>query len=385
MAAQVAKTWDDKRIKQDRLALLQEEMRRQDVGGLYITDNVYQRYALNMEVPGGKVFVPVEGQAVALVRKRDLGYVELQHDRVHDPIGKENEQDRIDGGVSTSKFAAGMLALLEELGLRDERIGIDSLSPGGFAALAHAEIDIVDASPIIERAWTIKTTDEVEIFRTVGQQYVDTVTAFRDAIRPGVTENELYTLVTKTWIEVGGEDIAQLNICAGENMNPWRRWPSEKRLAAGEFVGIDLHGRGINGLRGDAGTTFLVGNSPTQEQRDLYRRAYDYLWTNVDLMRAGRTIPEVMSMVQTVPEKYVPQLHNYNIAHGTGMGSSGYPHMNPKDDPVDDVIRLNQVLAVECYFGEEGSPVAVKLEEQIVVKDGPPEVLGGMSFDERLL
>jgi hypothetical protein len=102
-------------------------------------------------------------------------------------------------------------------------------------------------------------------------------------------------------------------------------------------------------------------------------------------MRAGRTIPEAMAMVAAVPEKYRAQLDNYNIAHGTGMGSSGYPHIDPKDDPIDDVIQLNQVLAVECYFGEEGSPVAVKLEEQIVVRDGPPEVLGGMPFDERML
>jgi len=385
VVAQLTKTWDDRRIKQDRVALLQAEMRRQNVGGLYITDDVYRRYALNLSVPGGKVFVPAEGDAVAIVRKRDLGYVQLQHDRVHPPIGKENEDERLDGGASTNKFAAGMVALLAELGLQDERIGVDSLSPSGFAALARAEIDVVDAAPIIERAWSVKTTDEVEIFRTIGQQYVDTMAAFRDAIRPGVSEIDLATVVTKTWYEVGGEDVAQLNICSGENMNPWKRWPSERKLQAGEFVGIDFHGRGINGLRGDAGTTFFVGDNPTAEQRDLYRRAYDYLWANVDLMRAGRTIADATAMVPRVPDKYLAQLENYNIAHGTGMGSSGYPHMDPKDDPIDDVIQLNQVLAVECYFGEEGSPVAVKLEEQIVVRDGAPEVLGGMPFDERLL
>jgi len=105
----------------------------------------------------------------------------------------------------------------------------------------------------------------------------------------------------------------------------------------------------------------------------------------MDILRAGRTIAEVTGLVPRDPERYVPQLHNYNIAHGVGMGSSGYPHMDPRDDPIDDVLYPNQVLAVECYFGEEGSPLAVKLEEQIVVRDGPPEVLGGMPFEERLL
>jgi Xaa-Pro dipeptidase len=385
MAVQLTKTWDDRRIKQDRVALLQVEMRQHNVGAMYLTDGVYQRYALNLQVPGGKIVVPAEGNAIALVRKRDLGYVEMQHDRVHAPIGKENEEERLDGGASTSKFAAGMVALLAELGLKDERLAVDTMTPAGFAALARAEIDLTDAAPIIERAWSVKTPDEIEIYRSVGQQYVDTMAAFRDAVRPGVTEIELATIVTRTWLEVGGEDVAQLNICSGENMNPWLRWPTERKLQAGDFVGIDLHGRGINGMRGDAGTTFLVGDDPTPAQRDLYRRAYDYMMANIDLMRAGRSIPEVHRMAPRVPDQYRSQLDNYNIAHGVGMGSSGYPHLDPRDDPIDDVLRLNQVLAVECYFGEEGTGVAVKLEEQIVVRDGPPEVLGGMPFDERLL
>lgn len=384
MVAQLTKTWDDQRIKRDRVALLQAEMRRHHIGALYISDEVYRRYSLNLSVPGGKVVVPAEGDAVALVRKRDLGYVMLQHERVHPPIGKENEEERSDGGSSVSRFARGMVALMAELGLQGELLGVDSLTPSGFTALTQAGLRLVDAAPIIERAWTVKTPDEVELYRTIGEQYVRTIDAFREAIHPGVSEIDLANVVTQTWLEVGGEDIAQLNICSAENMNPWKRWPTERKLQNGDFVGIDLHGRGINGLRGDAGTTFLVGDSATPEQRDLYKQAYDHLQARMEIMQAGRTIAEVTAMVPKVPAKYLAQLHNYNIAHGTGMGSSGYPHLDPRDEPIDDVLQPNQVLAVECYFGEEGSPLAVKLEEQIVVRDGPPEVLGGMLFEDRL-
>jgi hypothetical protein len=59
--------------------------------------------------------------------------------------------------------------------------------------------------------------------------------------------------------------------------------------------------------------------------------------------------------------------------------------MDPRKAPIDDVLYPNQVLAVESYFGEEGSPLAVKLEDQIVVHDGPPEIIGvGMPHDEHL-
>jgi len=44
------------------------------------------------------------------------------------------------------------------------------------------------------------------------------------------------------------------------------------------------------------------------------------------------------------------------------------------------------VLTVESYFGEKGSPLAVKLERMVVVRDGEPEVLDlTIALDEGLL
>jgi Xaa-Pro aminopeptidase len=212
------------------------------------------------------------------------------------------------------------------------------------------------------------------------------MTAFRDALRPGITENQLAQVATSAWYAASGEDVAQLNVCVAENMNPWKRWPTEKPVQDGEFAGIDLHGRGFNGLRGDASRTFLVGERPTQEHRDLYRRAYDYLQASIPVWRAGRTIEDAMRDVPKVPPAYEAQLFNYNFAHGVGLGSSDYPHVNPRRPAIDDVLRANQVLAIECYIAEENHPLCVKLEEQIIVRDGPPELLGpGIPFDDRLL
>jgi Xaa-Pro aminopeptidase len=129
-----------------------------------------------------------------------------------------------------------------------------------------------------------------------------------------------------------------------------------------------------------------VGDHPSAEQRDLYKAAYDYMLGCIDVLRAGRTIGDVMRSVPAVPDRYRSQLFDYNVAHGIGLGSSGYPHMDPRKPAIDDVLYPNQVLAVESYFGEEGSSVAVKLEEQIVVRDGQAEILGGdMPYDDRLL
>jgi Xaa-Pro dipeptidase len=168
-------------------------------------------------------------------------------------------------------------------------------------------------------------------------------------------------------------------------MNPWCRWPTDRALKEGDYVGLDLHARGPNGLRGDGSTTFFVGDDPTAEQRDLYKRAYDYLQATVPVWRAGRTIGDAMADVPQVPDQFRKKLWDLNYAHGCGLGHSGYPHMNPREKAIDDTLKDNQMLSIEVYFGEEGRSQAVKLEQMILVHDGDPEWIGRAPLDERFI
>jgi Xaa-Pro aminopeptidase len=376
-------TWDNARLKRDRLAHIQTQMVKHNIGGMYLGVSEYKRYLLNLDVPSSKVFIPVEGEALSIVRKRDLAFVQDGHSNVQLRTSGDDDWERDDPNVTPG--VRPIIDLMRQHGVAGERLAVDSLPPSLILGLSAQGVEIAEAEPLIEYAWTVKTEDEVALYRHIGDHYTSTMTAFRDAIRPGVTEKELASTVVSAWYAAGGEDVAQLNVCSGENMNPWRRWPTDRKVVEGELVGIDFHGRGLIGLRGDASRTYLVGNNSTAEQRDLYRIAHDYMRECTDLLRAGRTIREVMDAVPKVPDRYRSQLLNYNIAHGMGLGSSGYPHMDPRKAPIDDVLYPNQVLAVESYFAEEGSPLAVKLEDQIVVRDGAPEIIGaGMPHDARL-
>jgi Xaa-Pro aminopeptidase len=386
MAVQVTKTWDERRLQRDRVQRLQQEMKKRGIGALYVTDTLNTRYVMNLKIPGGEVFVPVEGESVVFVRSRDLGYVKLKHSNVRPAIYQRNAVRAGLGEEEGNKLGRALADLMAEHGLKGQPLAVDKQNATTFMALSRADIRVTDALPLIEKAQSVKTPDEIGIYRSIGEQYAHTFTAFRDAIRPAISENELAAVVTSAWYEAGGEDIAQLNICAGENMNPWRRWPTQRALKAGELVGVDLHGRGISGLRGDGSRTFLVGDSPTAEQRKLYRQAYDYLWELTGMFRAGRAFSELIENAPRVPREFEKQLYNYNLGHGVGMFSSGYPHLDKHKGMPDGILEAGQVLAIECYFGEEGKPIAVKLEEQIVVRDGEPEILGPtVPFDQRLL
>ncbi|MBM2812748.1 MAG: peptidase [Chloroflexi bacterium] len=375
-------TWDNKRIKQDRIALLQAEMKREGVGALYLGSGVSARYALNLKVPGCNLFIPAQGEVIAFARPRDEGLVASQHDNMRPPLTKGEPGTKVRGGDGV--FARGLAAVMGEYGLAGEKLGIQDIRMGSVLELVGAGFNLVDAEPIIEHTWSVKTDDEVEIYRLIGELYVTTFNSFRDAIHPGVTEKALAHVITSTWEELGVEDISQLNVCSGENMNPWRRWPSDRAVQAGDFVGADMHARGPLGLRGDGSTTFLVGDSPTDEQRDLYRRAYDYLQTTTPLWRGGRAIADVMADFPQVPERFKKKLWDLNYGHGCGLGSSGYPHLNPRLDPIDDTLKKNQIYALEVFFGEVGNPQAVKLEQMVLIRDGEPELLGITPMDERL-
>lgn len=388
MPIEVQQTWDNQRLKSERIARVQAEMKRQGVGALFLTDSATLRYLLAIKIPSARAFVPPEGEVLAFVRPRDQGYVRLQHPNLTEPLYDSSSHWGPEAGANRGpeRLASGLVDLMAQHGVAGERLGVDNLDVPAVVALRDAELELTFAMKVIEFARAVKTQDEVAIYRSIGEQYTHSVTAFRDALRPGITENELAAIVVSAWYEAGGEEVAQLNVCAGENMNPWRRWPTQRAVQNEEFVGIDLHGYGVHGLRGDASRTFYVGDHPSGEQADLYRRAYDYLRATSDCFQAGRSYADAMARVPKVPEKYEAQLYNYHIAHAIGMSHSGYPEVNKRAGPVDDTLRENQVLSIECYFGEEGSALAVKLEEQVVVRDGPPEVIGpDTPFDERFI
>lgn len=367
------KSWDDTRLARERTQRLQREMNKQGLGGLLCSEPENVQYVVNVRVLAAKVFVPVQGKPLLIVRPRDLGYVKQEYDHVRLAALTNPVQPRPPGSV---KFSIEFLdELIAEYGLAGEQIGFDELDISATQALLNAGITPRDARPVIDAVRSVKTRDEVAIYRAMARNYATVMEAVRDTIRAGMNEHELASIAAMTWFKLGGEDIEDLEICSGERMNPWHRWPTQRIVQDDEFVAIDFHGRGFGGLIGDLSRTFFVGANPSAERADLYIRAHDYLLESTDTLRAGRSLGDILRMVPKVPDKYAAQLYNYNIIHSVGMTFGGHPEINKATRRLDTSLEPNQVLTIESYFGEEGSPLAVKLERMVVVRDGVPEVL----------
>ena len=118
--------WDHERLKRDRLAQLQAEMQRRDIGGLYLTEGPHTRWLLDAQVPVGKVFVPVEGEIDAFVRGRDIGYIQKQHGAAQMADLPPTEVREAHG---MKGFARDVQEMMAKHGVAGERIGIDMLRP----------------------------------------------------------------------------------------------------------------------------------------------------------------------------------------------------------------------------------------------------------------
>lgn len=378
------KTWDDQRLKRDRVRNLQSVMQREDVGGMFLTDRINVRYALNLRIPGGTAFVPAQGDPIAFVRSMDEGYVKLSHSDVRPIIYRVDPSDA-EADQKALKWADKLKDLMREFGVEGKKLGIDTLDPIAFMALSHHEMPLVSAEKLIEPSKTIKTEDEILIYKEVAKLYSHIMRIFRDALVPGVSEPELIRLVTARVVEMGAEGLLQINVCTGENMNPWRRWPTERKLEDGDLAGLDLHVYGPGGYIFDSSRTYLCGTKVSEKQRDRYRRAHEYINGVTSLLRPGLTIADFKSSLPPVPEKFQKLLYSFHIAHSNGLTPGEYPSIMKNQKDVDDTIKKDQVLSVDCYFGEEGDDVAVKLEEQVLITDNGAVKMADMPYDDRLL
>jgi Xaa-Pro aminopeptidase len=288
------------------------------------------------------------------------------------------------------RWAGELRAVVDELGLGRERLGIDRLDFIGFEALRARQLRLADARVPVERARAVKTPDELVLMRQACAVADVAIGALRDAIRPGVTENELWAVVVGTNIRLGGEHTDGRLLAAGRHTNPWYQAASDRLVRDGELVAFDTDMAGPLGYFADVSRTYLCGDRrPTAAQRELYEFAYRFVQESIPLFRVGAGFAEIADKAPAFPDKY--KANRYVVlAHGAGMSDEWpavyFPDMSWSgygNDP--EVLEENMVMCVEALVAEEGRGESVKIEEQLIVTARGPEVISLAPHDWRLV
>ena len=240
----------------------------------------------------------------------------------------------------------------------------------------------------MERARSIKSAEEVQCMRHSIEVAERGMAHMRAATEPGIRETELWALLHQVNVAHDGDWFDGRMLCSGPRTNPWLQEATAREIEAGDLVAFDTDMIGPFGYCADISRTWLCAPcTPTGAQRDVYRRAFEEVHHNIDLIRPGLTFFEFSEKAFRQPDEFIA--HRYPTpAHGIGM-SDEYPKLYYRQDlhkgAYDGVIEENMTLCVESFCGSQYGGPGVKLEQMVRVTDNGCELLSQFPFEDELL
>ena len=389
---------DLKAMRAYRLDRVRAELRRRDYAAVVLYDPINIRYATdssNMQVwilhnAARYALVPTDGPVVL------FDFHGCAH--LSDGLGTVDE---VRPAQSWYYFAAGprvveraglWAAEIDDLVRRhgggNRRLALDRVEPPGAAALEALGLTLHDGQELMEQARRIKSADEMRAMRASIEVCEAAMAAMHAALRPGITENQLWSILHQVNIARGGEWIETRLLSSGPRTNPWFQECGPRVIEDGDLVGLDTDLIGRYGYCADISRTWRCGDGrPSDAQRRLYGLAMQQVATNTALLKPGLGFRELAEIGFSLPEPYHALRYSV-IAHGVGLCDE-YPHITYLQDyevsGYDGVFEAGMTVCVESYVGAPGEREGVKLESQVAITDDGPEVLSSFPFDAALL
>lgn len=390
---------DLKAVRLYRQARVRSQMAKYGIDAVILSDPVNIRYTTgtrNMQVYSGRNSA---ARYLILTANRSIlfeftGCLHLGEG--YETIDEVRPASNVSFGVAgpeieerEKNWAAEMADLITQLVGKDgATLGLERLNANVGIALRDLGLRIVDAQKPVEMARAIKSPEEIKCVVASLRATEVAVGKLRDAIHPGITENELWSVLHKSVIEQNGDYCETRLLSAGQRTNPWFQETASHVIGKNELVALDTDVVGCHGYYSDFSRTFHSGpDAPTDAQRELYKVAYEQVNHNMRILKPGMTFREYSEQAWDIPEKYYANRY-YLSAHGCGM-TGEYPALYHRGDfpdaGYDGVIEPGMVICVESYIGEEGGIQGVKLEEQVLITETGIEVLSEFPFEESLL
>ena len=279
--------------------------------------------------------------------------------------------------VGIKKWADQVRALVGDLNGKTVGVDLWGIALEEQIRAAFPTVRFVDGYRILMEAKIIKTEDEVSCLKVANAMTEAAMHAALGVLKPGVRECGVLATAWYTMTAMGSEWTQCSNIVAsGPYTAPYRRFTSDRIVRMGDPVVIDI-GACFNGYWGDLTRTWICGDiKPTQAQREVHQKSYDALWNSCAASRVGNTTADVFAAA----DPYVLD----SLGHGSGMAPWEAPFFShhTKDDPMP--LRPGMQYNLEPYAGEPGVG-GFRLENNLVVTAGEPDIYTTYPFDERLV
>ena len=375
---------DFDKLRSYRLDRVRKELVKNNLEACILFDPVNVRYALdtvnmsvyNMHNLTRYCFVSVNGPTILYeyfnceILSKHLNLI----DEIRPAITWDYFSNGDQANLQLSKWISEVKDLSKNY-FKSKKIAIDVLNGPAVAALNKEGIEVVDAKLILEQARVIKSPDELICMKAAIEVAEKGVSKMRSDLKPGMTEDELWSILHKTNIENGGEWIECRILSSGERTNPWMQESSNKVIQQGEIVAFDTDMVGPYGYCADISRAFVVGNKFNDEQKKLYSMAMEQIDFNSRLIKDGMTFQEFTEKSWVLPEEYYPNRYSVMV-HGIGLCDEWPAIRYPTDGGErGGIFQKNMTITVESYIGKVGGKEGVKLEQQYLIGENGLELM----------
>ena len=375
---------DFNKLRSYRLDRVRKELEKNNLEACILFDPVNVRYTLdtlnmsvyNMHNLTRYCFVPVNGPIIL--------YEYFNCEKLSEGL---NLIDEIRPAITWDYFSNGdqseaqlqkwvnEVKDLSKSYFKSKKIAIDVLNGPAVSALNKEDIQVVDAKLILEQARVIKSSEEIICMRSAIDVAEMGIVKMREQLKPGMTENELWSILHQTNIENYGEWIECRLLASGERTNPWMQECGNKVIQDGELVAFDTDMVGPYGYCADISRAFVVGNKFNEEQKKLYSMAVEQIDYNSRLIKDGLSFKEFTDKSWVLPEDYYPNRYSVMV-HGIGLCDEWPAIRYPTDGGErSGTFQKNMTITVESYIGKVGGKEGVKLEQQYLIGENGLELM----------
>ncbi|MDE0810330.1 MAG: Xaa-Pro peptidase family protein [Alphaproteobacteria bacterium] len=231
--------------------------------------------------------------------------------------------------------------------------------------------EFVDASPIVQGLRMIKSEVEIEKTRYICQLVSDGFESLETLAKIGDVEREIFRAVRIDFLTRGADEVPYLVGGSGpggpiEVIGP----PSGRILAPGDVLMLDT-GTVFDGYYSDFDRNFAFGFAS-----DATRRAYDVVFRATEAglasARPGATAADLWAAMAAVLDVGGSTGNAVGrLGHGLGTQLTEQPSNMPGDETM---MVPGMVMTLEPGMTYGDGRVMVH-EENIVIRDGPPELL----------
>ncbi len=381
-------------VRTYRLERLREQLRERDYAGCVLYDPLNIRYAIdapNMQIwtmhnPVRYCFIATDGPVI-LFDFHGCDHLTANHPLIDDSrtsIGWAYFGAGQHGKERAGVWAGEIADLVNEHGGGNKRLMFDTCDQDGIEELQRLGIACQTSMEFAEEARKIKHPEELKAMRrSVLTSEIGIAEMWR-GLNPGMTENQLWSILHQVNIARGGEWIETRLLSSGQRTNPWMQECGDRVIEAGDSLGFDTDLIGPYGYCSDISRTWVTpGKAATNEQVSNHAMGMEQLEMNAGLIMPGVSFFEFAEKGYKLPEEYFAQRYGV-VIHGVGLCDE-YPAVSypqPGNPGLyDGHFEEGMCICVETYIGRVGGASGCKMERQAVLGANGLEFMDSFPMD----